>query len=142
MNRTLEEWIEIYNKKSLTKFERDKRFRLMYYPDKGFCEMTATDKIIVIAQVSGDGKFWKKIAERIARQMNYKLCATTCSRREIFAYIRLFGHKIKIIDENKNLKGYYTQDKFGNWALLAECIFKNGSHGYKILWQVPKAVKE
>ena len=142
MSKTPEEWIKIYEKKTETKFKPDKNFRLIFLPEKGFCEISADETKILVGATMGDGKFWKRFAEKIAREVNYKYCGTTCIRKEILAYIRLFGHKIFSIDENKNLKGYYTADKDGNCALLAECIFEDGKHGYKILWQVPKVVKE
>ena len=139
MSKTLEEWIEIYNRKAKTEFKPDEKFTLVYRPDKGFCELSCDYTKVLVGAVSGDGKFWKKIAEKFARRMGLTECGTTCVRREIRAYIRLFGHKIISVDENKNLHGILTQDKDGNFAFLAETVFENGEHGYKILWQVPKA---
>ena len=140
MSKTLEDWIEIYNRKAKTEFKPDENFKLYFLPEKGFCEVTFDGDKILIGAVSGDGKFWKSLVEEVARQLGINFCGTTCVRREIRAYIRLFGHKIERIDENKNLKGIYTIDKDGNRALLAETIFDDGKHGFKILWQVPKAV--
>ena len=62
MNRTLDEWIERYNRKIPEGFKRDNRFALFYLPDKGFCEIVATDLMVIINQVSGDGLFWKKFS--------------------------------------------------------------------------------
>ena len=139
MSKTLEEWIEIYNRKAKTEFKPDEKFTLVYRPDKGFCELSCDYTKVLVGAVSGDGKFWKSFAENMARTFGKNFCGTTCVRREIRAYIRLFGHKIISVDENKNLHGILTQDKDGNFAFLAETVFENGEHGYKILWQVPKA---
>lgn len=142
MSKTLEEWIKIYNRKAKTEFKSDKNFRLIYNAEKGFCEISCDESKILVGAVSGDGKFWKSFAEKLARVSGKNFCGTTCVRREIRAYIRLFGHKIISVDENKNLHGILTADKDGNFAFLAEIVFENGEHGYRILWQVPKVVTE
>ena len=39
MSKSIEEWIELYNKKCPISFERNKRYGLFYKSDKGFCEI-------------------------------------------------------------------------------------------------------
>lgn len=140
MSKTLEEWIENYNLRTKTKFKFDERFKLFFLPEKGFCEISCDEDKILVGAVSGDGKFWKSFADNIAMNAGKEFCGAICVRKKIFAFIRLFGHKIETIYENKNLHGILTKDKGGNFAFWAETIFENGEHGYKILWQVPKVV--
>ena len=136
MNRTLGEWIEFYNKKAPEKFKRDERFTLFYLPDKGFCELFASEKIVLMWQVCGDGRFWKKFAEDVARKFNLKVCATLCTRREVKAWIRSFGFKIDKVEDKDGFKRYHSTDKGGNWGLMTEVVSKSGNHEYWVTWGV------
>ena len=81
--KTLPEWIELYNRKTPEPFKRDERFRLFFLPDKGFCEIGNTEKMIVINQLSGDGRFWKKFAEEYG-QDNYVWIKKETNAEKIF----------------------------------------------------------
>ena len=138
MNKTFEEWAKNYNKKTPEKFERDKRYELFFLPDKGFCEIAATGKMIMINQVSGDGKFWKDFAEKVARKMNLKVCGTICIRKQIKAWIRLFNFEIietEILPDN--LKRYHCKNKFGKKGLLSPAYkYDSGEQAYFVTWEV------
>ena len=136
MNRTFEEWVERYNKKIPEGFKRDEKFVLFYLPDKGFCELCATDKMIVIGQVSGDGRFWKNFTENVARKLGFKACGTICGRKEFRAWIRLFGFKIDKVDEENGLKRYYCTGKNGGWYVMTEFIREGGRHECFVTWEV------
>ena len=138
MNKTFEQWAELYNKKTPEKFERDKRYELFYLPDKGFCEIAATDKMIMIHQVSGDGKFWKDFAEKVARKMNLKVCGTICIRRQIKAWIRLFGYEVAEIENLPDgLKRYHCKNKIGKKGLLSPAYkYDSGEQAYFVTWEV------
>lgn len=136
MNRTLDEWIARYNRKVPEGFKRDERFALFYYPDKGFCELLVTDKMVVLGQVCGDGRFWKKYAEDWARELGKKACGTHCSRREILAWIRLFGFEITQAETKDGFKRYHGTDKQGRWGLMTECVIDGSRRAYYVTWEV------
>ena len=138
MNKTLEQWAEDFNKKTPEKFVRDERYELFYLPDKGFCEIAATDKMIMIHQVSGDGKFWKDFAEKVARKMNLKVCGTICIRRQIKAWIRLFGYEVAEIENLPDgLKRYHCKNKIGKKGLLSPAYkYDSGEQAYFVTWEV------
>lgn len=136
MNKTLEQWIERYNKKIPEGFKRDERFTLFYLPDKGFCELTATDKIVVIGQVSGDGRFWKEFADNVARHLGLKVCGCYCWRDSTHSWARLFGFKVDKVDECDGLKRYYGTGKDGGWGLMTEAIFEDGKIHCFVTWEV------
>lgn len=136
MTRTFDEWVERYNRKIPEKFKRDNRFALFYLSDKGFCELLATDKLVVMGQVSGDGRFWKKFAEDTARALGLKACGTYCGRKEVLAWIRLFGFKVTKIEEKDGFKRYHAVGKDGGWYLMTECVFENGVRSHWVTWEV------
>ena len=136
MNRTLDEWIARYNKKIPEGFKRDEKFTLFYIPDKGFCEMTATDKMIVIGQASGDGVFWRDFAEKIARKLGLKTGGFFCRRERVLLWARLLGFTVTEADEENGLKRYRGTDKNGRWAVMTECVLDNGCHAYLTTWGI------
>ena len=138
MNKTLDEWIDFYNKKAPEKFERNENFALFYLPDKGFCELAVGQKTVTVWQVCGDGRFWKNIAETVARNHGRKVCAAIYGGREGFhAWRRLFGFTIERVEEKDGLKRYHGKTKNGGWALATECIFNvDGRLGAYVTWEV------
>lgn len=135
MNKKIEQWIAIYEKK-VGKFERDERFSLFYLPDKGFCELTATDNMVVIGQVSGDGRFWKKFAEDVAQRLGLKVCGCYCWRDSTHAWARLFGFKVDRVEGRGGLKRYYGTGKNGGWGMMTEAIFDDGKRHCSVTWEV------
>ena len=71
MVRTFEQWVAAFNKKVPEGFQRDERFTLFYLPDKGFCELMPTEKMMIVGNVSGDGRFWIKFTAEISRKLGY-----------------------------------------------------------------------
>lgn len=136
MNRTLDEWIERYNRKIPKGFKRDNRFALFYLPDKGFCEIVATNLMVILNQVSGDGRFWKKFAEDIARALKLKACGTYCGRKEIRAWIKLFGFTATNIEAKDGFKRYHGENNNGCWGTMTECVFEDGNRAYQVTWEV------
>ena len=137
--KTLPEWIELYNRKTPEPFKRDERFRLFFLPDKGFCEIGNTEKMIVINQLSGDGRFWKKFAEELARENRFKMCGTWCVRKQIKAWIRLFGFTVteteNFPDGLKRFKGIDENGRKGRMSPAYDGKtgeFKN----YYVTWEV------
>lgn len=136
MNKSFEEWKEFYEKKTGKKFELEDNYKLLFRPDKGFCAISVSDNAILVGAVSGDGKFWKNAAETLAKYMNFKFCRTTYIRKNIHAYIRLFGYHITKITETNGLKSIESKNADNKICEIFECIFEDDTHGYSIHWQV------
>ena len=110
MNKTLEEWIALYNKKNYEEFKRDKKFELFYVPEKGFAEIADTGKMIMVNQMCGEFKFWRLVTEEVSRQYGYKVAGTICIR-PILPYIRLAGFQIDRIEATNLGDRYFCTDK-------------------------------
>lgn len=107
--KTLEEWIEFYNRKAPETFEHSDKFQLFYRPDKGFCEITCTDKIVAILQCAGDIRFWRHAAEEICKQVKLKNIGTLVCRH-IKPFIRVGGFRIYETEETPDGEIYYFKD--------------------------------
>lgn len=140
MSKTIKEWIEIYEKKTSEKFNPKSDRQTVFDSEKGFCQIGFSGAKLFVYQVCGDGKYWRNLVERLARRFGVEICETYCVRKNIRAFIRLLGYRITKVDEKNNPKHFWVEDANGNPAVACECVFKNGKHGYRILWAVPKAV--
>ena len=138
MNKTLKEWIKIYEKKSGEKFVRDESYELFYLPDKGFCKIKISGGIIIVNQVCGDGRFWKDFSNEIARRMGLKVGKVYFIRKNPKAYIRLLG--FKIVEEKENPQGtkdfICVNDEGKNATVISAYKDKNGNDIYRVMWEV------
>lgn len=94
--RTLSEWKEFYKLKSGDDpLSQDNR-QLFYLGERGYCLMTVDQehKMVVMAEVCGDGKFWSDLGEIIARLSGCHCVSALCTRK-IKPYIRAFGWKVE-----------------------------------------------
>lgn len=132
MSKTLEEWIEFYEKKTKEKFERDKRFELFYLPEKGFAEVMNTGKMLWVNQMCGDFKFWRDVVEKLTRQFGYSHAGTFCIRH-IKAYIRMAGFVPYRIEHTEQGDRYFCTDKHTGQKGLASPA---GENTYYITWEV------
>ncbi len=130
--RTLEQWIALYNKKIPEGFKRDKRFELFYLPAKGFAEVMDSGKMVVVNQLCGEFKFWRNLAERIARRLGYKVAGTICIRN-IEAYIRMAGFVPFHIEDTAQGYRYFCRDKHTGQQGMASPA---GEDTYYITWEV------
>jgi len=137
--KSFEQWVAAFNKKARYKFWRDERFTLFYLPDKGICELAATEKIVIVGMICGEGLFWKKVAEDCARRLGLKVCgAIYGGRGKLQTWIRFFGYKIDKVDEEYGLKRYYcTGIKQKGWFIATEYTVEDGSHHAFTTWEVP-----
>ncbi len=138
--RTLSEWIAIYNKKTGDKFVPDGRYKLFYFPDKGFCEIHVdTDlKMVVVYQLCGDIHFWRYLVEFLCQALGYHVCATYCIR-PIKPYLRLLHIDIRQVEYTPIGERYYGEEKYtGQWfvASPAEVMSLGGIREYYITWGV------
>lgn len=135
---TLNEWIEKYNSKVPEKFVRDNRYELFYLPDKGFCEVGQDGELVIINQLCGDARFWKDKVSDMARKIGAKRCGTWCIRKEIKAYIRLFGYRIiEDIELPDGLSRYLVINKNdGKEGLVSPAFrYSTGEQAYFITWE-------
>lgn len=133
----LEEWIERYNKKVPEKFMRDERYDLFFLPDKGFCEIGRTGDLVVVNQLAGDARFWKKHITDMARKTGAKMCGTWCIRKEILAYIRLFGYKICRIEPTEDGNRYHIINNDGKKGLVSPAfVYEDGTQAHFVTWEV------
>lgn len=141
MCASLREWIDKYNRKTPEPFKRDERFELFFSPEKGFCEAgTSPDgKMLIIHQLCGDGKFFKQKIEEAARASGIKMCGTWFVRRDIKAYIRLFGYRV---EEEETLpdgsKRYRLREKNTDRQGFASPAWRYATNerAYLITWEV------
>lgn len=137
MSKTLEEWIKFYNRKVPEPFKRDERFKLLYRPEKGFCEIGYSGDMAIAKATCGDIKFWRKVIESFARELNLSKCGVvTC--RKILPYIRLAGFGIIRTEETVDGTKYYCRDKVTGQK--AECS-PAGGQMYFVIWRVDSDVK-
>ena len=135
---TFQEWVELYNAKAPEPFARDERYTLLFLPEKGFCEVGMTEDMVIIRQLSGDGRFWYDKITDMARKLGAKQCGTWCIRQAILAYIRLFGYRIEKVEKLPDgLKRYYGIRKTDGKKGLASPCFKylGGEQAYFITWE-------
>lgn len=132
MNKTLEEWIDFYEKKTKEKFERDKRFELFYLPEKGFAEVVDTGKMLWVNQMCGEFKFWRAFVEKISKKCGYSHAGTFCIRH-IKAYIRMAGFVPYRIEETEQGNRYFCADKNTGQQGQASPA---GKGTYYITWEV------
>lgn len=137
--KTLDEWIAYYDKKTPEPFERDERYSLVYFPDIGFCEYGITSDMVVINQLAGDGRFWKRAAEVVARLLHYNHLGTWTIRKNIPAYIRLFNYRIdnveKLSDGRKRF--FCTEKSTGKKGIISPAFtYKSGAEAYFVTWEI------
>ena len=141
---TLEEYIKLYEKKTKDKFKPKDGFKLFYFPDRGFCEIGVTtvyngQKMMIIYQLCGDGKFWRDYATLTAQNLNIKKIGSICIRKNVEAYIIFWGVKItkkEPLDNGSFI--YYAENKEGKAARLAPIrIHDDPSRiSYFVTWEV------
>ena len=132
MSRTLEQWIAFYDKKIREGFKRDERFELFYLPERGFAEIMATDKMIVINQLCGELKFWREFAEKLAKKIGYTHVGTLCIRN-IEPYLRLVGFVPYKVEDTAQGNRYFCRDKHTGQKGQASPA---GKDTYYITWEV------
>ena len=137
--RTLEEWIKIYETKTKLKYEKpDPRTVRFFFPDRGFAEIGITQDMVVIGQMSGDGVFWKQVAEILAKERKISHVGTWIVRN-VEAYIKFFGVEIEDVEEKESgLKRYRGKFKStGKKVLLTpQGKIRNGNIRYIATWEI------
>lgn len=138
---TLEDYIKKYEEKTKDKFKPKDGFKLFYLPDRGFCEIAATqnNSMLMIYQMAGDGKFWRDYATLLAQVLGIKKLGTICIRKNIEAYIRFWGFRItkkEPLDDGSFL--YYAQNDEGKNGRVAPVHIHDDTAriSYLVTWEV------
>ena len=139
MKKTLGEWIKFYEKKAKVKYEPpDSRVRRYYFADKGFAEIGISKDMVIVHQLCGDVRFWKRVAEVLAMEHGINHLGTWCIRK-IEPYIRFFGVEV-VKEENlgEGLTRYHGKFKDTGKSAIFTPKFeaKNGNIGYLVTWEI------
>ena len=138
---TLYEWIDFYNKKNpQDPFQPTDGFELFYVPEKGFCEVRFFGDMVIIGQLAGDARYFKEHVDKVAAQMGIREGGTICIRKEIRAYIRLFGYCIEREEKlpDGEIRYHARHKKTGKW-LRASPMFRykgSGDLAYGVTWEI------
>ena len=121
MEKSFDEWVEFYERKTKMKFKREKAYRLFYFPERGFAEIAVNEekKMLVIRQLAGDGAFWHRAIEILAILFGVKTCGSIVVRH-IKPYIRYFGYKIDSVEYTKDgYPRYFCTNSSGSKATVS-----------------------
>ena len=135
---TLEEYITKYENRTKEKFEPSKGFKLFYFPDRGFCEMSVIvqAKMVIARQMCGDALFWRQAVELICMVAGYTHAGTYCIRH-VKPYIRLFGFHIDRTEDTPEGTRYFCTDNNGKHGQCSPAwITSKGERAYYITWEV------
>jgi len=136
----LDDYIQKYEKSTNEKFKPHPGFKLFYLPDRGFCEyhIDSTNDIVMIYQLSGDGKFWRDYGILLAQLTNCHHLGTICSRNNIKAYIRFWGYRIDYEEQLPDglLRYHCKQKETGNSGLCSPAWTDCGKVSYYVTWEV------
>ena len=137
--RTLEEWIQLYERKTKLPYEpTDKRMLRFYFPDKGFAEIGATPDMVIVGQLSGDGLFWKKVAEIMAMERGIHNLGCFFVRN-VEPYLKFFNVEIdKTEDLGDGIKRYFGKFKDSGKKVLVspQGKMKNGNMRWIVTWEI------
>ncbi len=138
---TLDEWIDLYNRKNPhDKFQRDNRYALFFKEDKGFCEVLMTKRMAFIGQLGGDARYWKNAVDKAAEKAGIHHGGTINIRCNPPAYFRLFGYKVVKTELLKDGATRYqainkTTKKMG-YASPAFKYKDDGRQAFYITWDI------
>lgn len=135
---TLEEWIAVYNKKSVEPWKYDDRYEFYFNMDKGFCEIGFTADMVIINQLCGDGRWWKENIDYMAECVGIHHGGTWCIRPQVKAYIRLFGYRIVEVEKlSDGAERYHCLDKNNKKGLVSPAFkYADGTQAYFVTWEV------
>ena len=118
MTRTFEEWIRIYEDKTHNPFRRHEGFSLIFFLERGFCEVAFEPKtqMVMAYQLCGDGRFWKRVMDSMAIVSGYR-----------------------VVKEEQTTDGvpiYYCENADGEKARCAPAWKDTDGYAYYVTWEV------
>ena len=138
MMRTFEEWTRIYEDKTHNPFRRHAGFTLIFFPERGFCEIAFEQKtqMVMAYQLCGDGRFWRRVLDSLAVMAGYGHCGAICIRH-IKPYIRFFGfHVVREEQTKSDAPIYYCENEDGVKARCAPAWKDDSGWAYYVTWDV------
>lgn len=137
---TFAEWAAFYDKKNPEDpFSPTLGYDLYFVPEKGFCEVRFTETMAIIAQTAGDGRFFRDKVEEVARKLGIKEGGTICIRKEIRAYIRLFGYRVEREERLPDGEIRYHARRKGTdkWFRASPAFrYRSGELAYYVTWEI------
>lgn len=112
VTKTLDEYIEMYEKHTKEKFEFNHSFSFFYNPEHGFCEYQVHDGNIYIYQLCGDLKYWISIAYDTCKKFGLKAIASFIVRKPK-PFIRRLGFRLVSAENRKGEMQYIGRNKCG-----------------------------
>lgn len=112
MNKTLDEYIQMYEKHTKEKFEFNTNFSFFYKPEHGFCEYKAEDTGLYIWQLCGDLKYWVDIGYKTCQRMRLPAMSAYILRKPK-PFIRALGFHIENTEDVDGYKRYHCRNKAG-----------------------------
>lgn len=138
MEKGMEEWVSVFEKKTKDPFRRHPGFKLLFFPERGFCEVAFEPKtqMIMAYQLCGDGRFWKRVLDSLAVMAGYGHCGAICIRH-IKPYIRFFGFRVVQEEQTKSdTPIYYCENEEGVKARCAPAWKDDSGWAYYVTWEV------
>lgn len=134
---TLEHYIKKYEQQSKEKFKPHAGCKLLFLPNRGFCEIYISKDMAMVHQLCGDGKFWKDYIDCLCTMIGIGQAGTICTRN-IKAYIRLFGFKIYYTETlSDGTNKYYISNETGKKGQCSPAwIEKDGKICFYVTWEV------
>lgn len=139
--KTLNEWIAFYEEKTGEKFKPHPSFKLLYFPKRGFCEISLEPKtkMVIAYQLCGDGHFWKDLLDSFTKLLGFTHGGAICVR-SIVPYIRYWGFRIdQTIRLPNGQNQYFCINRYGEKARCSPAWLKEGGeYAYFVTWEVKK----
>lgn len=131
--KTLDYWIDKYEKRSGETFSPHKGCKLFFLPERGFCEVAIGDDLLIIYQLSGDGKFWHDFCLCLCDALNLRAIGTICTRN-IKAYFRFWGYEITdVVNLPDGQKQFFCKHKTRDWtARISPAWVNEGRPAYYV----------
>lgn len=135
---SLEEWAEFYKKKTHNDFKPHPNFRLIFFPERGFCEVSLEPRtrMVMAYQLCGDGRFWKRVLDALAMAAGYEHCGAICIRH-IKPYIRFFGfHIVHTEPLPDGTCIYYGENSEGAACRCSPAWKDENGYAYYVTWEI------
>ena len=130
MAKTLDEYIQMYEKHTGEKFEFNSSFSFFYEPEHGFCEYRMEDTGLYIWQLCGDLKYWVDIGYKFCKMHELPAMSAYILRKPK-PFIRALGFKIESTENEDGYKRYHCRNEAGE-------ILTATQHGkkYIFVWEI------